>query len=386
MFIPITLLIGLTLLPLGSFGDNRAATFVPVIMALAVISTAFTGQAIAVAFDRRYGALKRLGATALPVWGIIAGKSAAVVTVVFLQSIILGAIGFALGWRPPVAGLALGAAVIALGTAVFAALGLPGSPGSSSLATLALPPSNSSPPSEPMSVSSPDCGSMPIFCPRTTPATGPRTPPGQGQAPPNSARCCTCERVWRRHTVRLWYSRPIASSRSPKALPSGTVPATPVPIRWLLVRDPRGELAPQAFLCTDLDAAPVDILQWFVSRWQLEVTFQETRAHLGVETQRQWSDLAIIRTTPALLGLFSLVTLWAHDLAVDRRSLPQPPPGTTSRTAPSAMPSPRCAARSGIIRFVASPAATAMLSKSHASSGNAPKTPSPMPLSSIKSS
>jgi ABC-2 type transport system permease protein len=124
MFIPITLLVGLTLLPLGSFGDNRAATFVPVIMALAVISTAFTGQAIAVAFDRRYGALKRLGATALPVWGIIAGKSAAVVTVVFLQSIILGAIGFALGWRPPPAGLALGAVVIALGTAVFAALGL----------------------------------------------------------------------------------------------------------------------------------------------------------------------------------------------------------------------------------------------------------------------
>jgi ABC-2 type transport system permease protein len=124
MFIPITLLVGLTLLPLGSFGDNRAAIFVPVIMALAVISTAFTGQAIAVAFDRRYGALKRLGATALPVWGIIAGKSAAVVTVVLLQSIILGAIGFALRWRPALAGLALGAVVIALGTAAFAALGL----------------------------------------------------------------------------------------------------------------------------------------------------------------------------------------------------------------------------------------------------------------------
>ena len=108
MFIPITLLVGLTLLPLGSFGDNRAATFVPVIMALAVISTAFTGQAIAVAFDRRYGALKRLGATALPVWGIIAGKSAAVVTVVFLQAIILGAIGFALGWRPPSGGPGVG--------------------------------------------------------------------------------------------------------------------------------------------------------------------------------------------------------------------------------------------------------------------------------------
>ena len=124
MFIPITLLIGLTLMPLGSFGPNRAATFVPAIMALAVISTAFTGQAIAVAFDRRYGALKRLGATALPVWGIIAGKSLAVVTVVFLQSILLGAIGFALGWRPAIAGLALGALIIALGTAGFTALGL----------------------------------------------------------------------------------------------------------------------------------------------------------------------------------------------------------------------------------------------------------------------
>jgi ABC-2 type transport system permease protein len=124
MFIPITLLVGLTLLPLGSFGSDRVGVFVPAIMALAVISTAFTGQAIAVAFDRRYGALKRLGATALPVWGIIAGKSLAVVAVVFLQAIILGSIGFALGWRPHPAGLLLGAVVIALGTAGFAALGL----------------------------------------------------------------------------------------------------------------------------------------------------------------------------------------------------------------------------------------------------------------------
>ncbi|OBK22254.1 multidrug ABC transporter permease [Mycobacterium asiaticum] len=124
MFIPITLLIGLTLLPLGSFGPHRAAVFVPAIMALAVISTAFTGQAIAVAFDRRYGALKRLGATPLPVWGIIVGKSLAVVFTVFLQSIILGSIGLVLGWRPGVAALALGAGVIALGTVAFAALGL----------------------------------------------------------------------------------------------------------------------------------------------------------------------------------------------------------------------------------------------------------------------
>ena len=124
--------------------------------------------------------------------------------------------------------------------------------------------------------------------------------------------------IWQRHTVTLWYGR---TNRTVE-LATGTAVwyhsgLPPVPIRWLLVRDPIGELQPQAFLCTDLDAAAVDILQWFVSRWQLEVTFQDARAHLGVETQRQWSDLAILRTTPALLGLFSLVTLWAHDLAAE---------------------------------------------------------------------
>jgi ABC-2 type transport system permease protein len=124
MFIPITLLVGLTLLPLGSFGENRVAVFMPAIMALAVISTGFTGQAIAVAFDRRYGALKRLGATALPVWGIIAGKSLAVVSVVFLQAIVLGGIGLALGWRPSAVGLLIGAGTIALGTVTFTAMGL----------------------------------------------------------------------------------------------------------------------------------------------------------------------------------------------------------------------------------------------------------------------
>ena len=124
MFIPITLLIGMVLMPIGDFGTDRAAVFTPAIMALAVISTAFTGQAIAVAFDRRYGALKRLGATALPVWGVIAGKGLAVMTTVFLQALLLGGIALALGWRPAPAGLALGAVIIALGTASFAALGL----------------------------------------------------------------------------------------------------------------------------------------------------------------------------------------------------------------------------------------------------------------------
>ena len=74
-----------------------------------------------------------------------------------------------------------------------------------------------------------------------------------------------------------------------------------VPLRWLLVRDPKGEFKTQALLCTDLRAHPKQILSWFVMRWQLEVTFQEMRRHLGFETQRQWSELAIGRTTPALL-------------------------------------------------------------------------------------
>ena len=69
-----------------------------------------------------------------------------------------------------------------------------------------------------------------------------------------------------------------------------------------------------ALLCTDPAADPTQILEWFVLRWQLEVTFHEVRTHLGVETQRQWSDLAIARTTPALLGLFSWTTLAAHAL------------------------------------------------------------------------
>jgi hypothetical protein len=86
----------------------------------------------------------------------------------------------------------------------------------------------------------------------------------------------------------------------------------PVPIRWVLIRDPEGRFATQALLCTDPLAEPAQILAWFVLRWQLEVTFEEVRRHLGVETQRQWSDLAILRTTPALFGLFSLVTLWTH--------------------------------------------------------------------------
>jgi hypothetical protein len=87
-----------------------------------------------------------------------------------------------------------------------------------------------------------------------------------------------------------------------------------VPLRWVLIRDPLGEFEPQALLSTDQEVRAAQIVEWFVLRWQLEVTFEEARAHLGVETQRQWSDLAIMRTTPAVLGLFSLITAFAHQL------------------------------------------------------------------------
>jgi hypothetical protein len=92
----------------------------------------------------------------------------------------------------------------------------------------------------------------------------------------------------------------------------------PVAIRWVLIRDPQGKFDPQALLCTDQQAQAQAILEWFVLRWQMEVTTRGVRAHLRVETQRQWSDLAILRTTPALLARFSLVTIFAHQLLQDQ--------------------------------------------------------------------
>jgi DDE superfamily endonuclease len=91
--------------------------------------------------------------------------------------------------------------------------------------------------------------------------------------------------------------------------------------RWVLVRDPQGKHEPQAFLSTHVEHTPLQILPWLVRRWRMEVTFEEARAHMGLETQRQWSDLAIARTTPVLLGLFSLVTLMADRLCI-RQTIP----------------------------------------------------------------
>jgi hypothetical protein len=140
-------------------------------------------------------------------------------------------------------------------------------------------------------------------------------PRKKGTRQPNLAeRLCDPQTAWETATVR-WYGGTIRQVE----LASGTavwyhsgMPA--VPIRWVLIRDSLGKFEPQALLSTNQSVSAQQIVEWFVLRWQVEVTFEEARAHLGIETQRQWSDLAIVRTTPALLGVFSLVTLFAHQL------------------------------------------------------------------------
>jgi len=88
-----------------------------------------------------------------------------------------------------------------------------------------------------------------------------------------------------------------------------------VPMRWVIIRDPSEKFETQALLCTLVDAAPKKIVEWFIKRWQVEVTFEETRRHLGIETNRQWSDKAIGRTTPGLYGMFSVITMVAQELS-----------------------------------------------------------------------
>jgi hypothetical protein len=99
----------------------------------------------------------------------------------------------------------------------------------------------------------------------------------------------------------------------------------PLPLRWVLLRDPLEKLSPFALFCTDQPLDQDTIIAWYILRWNIEVTFQELRAHLGVETQRQWSSLAIARTTPCLFGVFSLVVLLAYQLCP--RDLPLPRTG-----------------------------------------------------------
>jgi hypothetical protein len=136
----------------------------------------------------------------------------------------------------------------------------------------------------------------------------------KGERLPNLSKVAEDRRtVWEPTETANWYGsgeRTVEIASETAVWYSTGLPA--VPVRWVLIRDPEGGFEPQALLCTDLNADPERIVRWFVMRWQLEVTFQEARRHLGFETHRQWSEMAIGRTTPALLGLFSLVTVFAH--------------------------------------------------------------------------
>jgi hypothetical protein len=145
--------------------------------------------------------------------------------------------------------------------------------------------------------------------PRQPGTTGrPRT---KGERLPTLAEVLTNETTrWQRLTVPGWYGegdRVVEIYSDTAVWRHAGMPV--VPIRWVLLRDPCRRFGPQALLCTDPAQEPLQIVRWFVQRWKIEVTFREVRDHLGVETQRQWSDKVIARTTPCLLGLFSIVTL-----------------------------------------------------------------------------
>ncbi|MCC6298015.1 MAG: transposase, partial [Anaerolineales bacterium] len=155
------------------------------------------------------------------------------------------------------------------------------------------------------------------------------TPGKMGRPRKKGKRLPTLEKIaedkrtrWKPLTAQEWYGekkRDIEiTSQTAVWFHSGQ---PPVPIRWVKVRDPKKVFKTQALLCTDLSLSAEQIIEWFVRRWQVEVTFHEVRTHLGVETQRQWADLSILRSTSALLGLFSIVTLLAN-LHAQNQKLP----------------------------------------------------------------
>lgn len=124
LIIPLALLIGLSTLHIGSLPEPRVDSVVPRVLALAVMSTAFTGQAIALGFDRRYGVIKRLSATALPRWTLISGRVLAALLVVALQSAVIGITALLLGWGPSLTGLLPAVGLLVLGTLTFGAAGV----------------------------------------------------------------------------------------------------------------------------------------------------------------------------------------------------------------------------------------------------------------------
>lgn len=127
---------------------------------------------------------------------------------------------------------------------------------------------------------------------------------------------------WERATLYDWYG----TGEREVELHSGRgvwyhVGHAVVPVRWVLIRDPKEEFETQALLSTNLGVEPQQIIEWFVLRWQMEVTFEESRRHLGIETQRQWSEKAIARETPLLFGLYSIVAILAQELAKRKKLL-----------------------------------------------------------------
>ena len=139
-------------------------------------------------------------------------------------------------------------------------------------------------------------------------------PASKGNAGRPWRRCWLTEKTpWSTLTIDDWYGE------GPREVEVATDTAVwyhagkpPVAIRWVLIRDPQERFKPQALLSTHLEHTCEQRLAWFVRRWTMEVTFEDARAHLGMETQRQWNDRAIARTTPALLSLSSIMTLTAH--------------------------------------------------------------------------
>jgi hypothetical protein len=145
-------------------------------------------------------------------------------------------------------------------------------------------------------------------------------PPGKrGPMPKKGARQTNladrlhdAQTKWRRMKVR-WYGNEEKEVEFLSGISLWHTPGLdPVSIRWVLIRCPDNSFTPAAFFCSDPHSSPAQIVNWFIMRWNIEVTFQEMRTHLGFETQRQWSDTAMERTTPLLLGLFSIVVLMAH--------------------------------------------------------------------------
>jgi hypothetical protein len=148
----------------------------------------------------------------------------------------------------------------------------------------------------------------------------PREPGQRGRPRRKGKRRPTLEAVladektqWSTLTIDDWYGE------GPREVDVATDTAVwyhsgkpPVAIRWVLIRDPHERCKPQALLSTNLEHTSAQMLTWFVRRWTMEVTCEEARAHLGMETQRQWNDRAIARATPALLSLYSIITLTAQ--------------------------------------------------------------------------